>query len=196
MAKLRLNQYLRNELRRNIEVAAHPIDLKVALDKAYLVAVDAVRAAVARTLPDTDRKVLAKYDLLQKRDNIVLILSDGDRKSFILRKEPQSEGDDTVPEDKLFQVPGSWYHEAHTPLNTTETKKVEAYWDAKSAYEAEMKKRSIAFETLISGAVYLEEVVAVWPEAAHLVPETKGLVLALSPEQMAIINAARDEHKD
>lgn len=178
MAKLRLLAGMKETLRANVRQHVVPRNLKAALDTAYALCLPAVKAAADKKWPSADLKVLRKYELTTKMSRVQCTNKLGQVKTFHV-----AESDEIELPDK------SWYSERQrVPMITDkETAVLDQWLDAHEAYNIEFDKRVKAYDALIHGANYLEDLLEIWPEAAALVPRTGGAILALGPDQIAVI---------
>ncbi len=193
MAKLRLLLHHRNLLMDWVSHNVKPDPQLVAeAEAAHDAAYAAVKDAVIKKHPPEDVRVLRKYDLIGRTGTVRVSLHDGQVSQFTLdlNRFPLTENSGNG-----FDVPGNRYHHAECvyPLNATASKLFDKWVATRDEHRKEYEKRWAAYRALVQGATYLEDLLPVWPEAAALVPKTGGNVIALGPEQIAIIKHDREQ---
>lgn len=193
--KLRLLKYHRELLVRNAEEHIYPTALRTAYDKAYKLAAHEVSHAVAKKFSPTEMNVLQKYDLMQPQ-RVVRVINDSlvDQFDFFHRWQ----NGEFVQEIAYPRAP--WRHSGYNTgqmfaITKTGYEAVQAWKDAKEAFDTEYTKRRQAYHALIQGANYLEDLLEIWPEAAQIVPRTNGAIVAMGPEQIDAIKRDLDEQR-
>lgn len=180
MAKRKLNNWMRQTLKRAAEKMVVPVEQKTVLDAAYKKAAPLVRKAVQKKYPPKDMKICLKYQAASIDDCIKVQYPNGGVQEFKFEH-------DTGP-----IVTQKTYHGQMYLIDQETAEAVEAWADATQAYKDEYKKRIAAYHALIDGANYLDDVLAVWEDAANLIP-LNALPIALGPEQIALVKADVEE---
>lgn len=140
-----------------------------ALDNAYAVAAEAVRAEVEKKFPPRDMKVLARYDAAKPDACIYVSRGYGDRDRFCFRDG------DAVP---LRPSHGGCGYRTFL-LEAEAVTALDAFVDADKAFKAETEKRLADYRALIASVNTFNEVVAVWAEAESLRESIVGTATAL-----------------
>lgn len=183
MAKRRLLQWMREKLENHAHNVVLPAKEKAALDSAYAKAMPLVRKLVETRYPKADMKVLAKYGHGAADREVKVQHPNGVIDQFVFDK------------DDAPYVPGGYEHRNRIYLATAETAAaIERWIKARDAYKTERDKRLEAYKALILGSSFVEDIVAVWPEAAKVIPPT-ALPIALSPEKIALVKNDLKERK-
>ena len=183
MAKRKLLQWMREELKKHAHKVVTCSAEKKALDAAYKKAAPLVAAIVAAKFPPAEMKVLAKWKGTSAESEVKLSTPDGAVVKFVFDK------------DDCPQRPDSYfYHNQIYLANATVAAAVSKWSDAEAAYKAERKKRLDAYSAMIDGSSTVEDLIAVWPEAKGVLPAGSPPI-PLGPEQIAIIKADLRERK-
>lgn len=182
MAKRRLLQWMRERLNGHAEKVVLPAVEKKALDAAYKKAETHVRAAVQKKYPPADMRVLEKYKATNKCCQVNFTFPNGVVTQF------------SFSGDERPLVPGSAPYREMYLADAATAAAVEKWIAARDAYTAERKKRLEAYRALTLGASHVEDILAVWPEAAGVLP-AGSLPIALGPEQIALVKADQRERK-
>jgi hypothetical protein len=170
-------------LRSKVAEQVEPKALKDTLSKAYAKAAPLLITAVHNKYPEVEMKVLRKYNHVNTERNVRFLLPDGGVEQFIF------------DEDMAVDMPSrvGYFNTTLIPAVTGVAHDAIMAWSkAYAAYNAEYSKRTNAYDALIESATYLEDLLEVWPEAASLVPNN-GMLIALGPDQIALIKADRKE---
>lgn len=183
MAKRKLLQWMREQLKEHAAKVVTCSAEKKALDAAYKKAAPLVTAIVTQKFPPAEMKILAKWKSTRNAAEINLSIPDGSVVKFEFQK------------DDYTQRPDSFEYNRQILLaNATVATAVEKWKTAHDAYTAERKKRLSAYSAMIDGSSTVEDLIAVWPEAAGVLPAGSPPI-ALGPEQIAIIKADLRERK-
>jgi hypothetical protein len=183
MAKRPLRQWMRDKLVAYATENVAPAAEAKALKQTYMKAAPLVRKAVEQKYKPVDMLVCKKYDLAHPDSCIRMRFENGAVEEFRFLKE----------EEGPLVAGGNCYNRIFIADEKTRVA-VEAWVDAKKAFDAEKNKRVAAYKALVLGSGSVEDVVAVWPEVASLLPADNALI-ALGPEQMALVNADLKERK-
>ena len=179
-SKTRLNQWTRTKLKSVASQVVSPAAEGAALDAAYRSAAPLVRKMVEAKFPARDMKVCAKYEVAKVDDCIKMQFPNGVVDTFRFAAG-------TGP---LVTKPT--YHGQMYLADADCAAAVEAWLDAKKAFDAERAKRLAVYDSLIETARYAEDVTVVWPEAAEHIP-SQFLPVALGPDEMALLASDREE---
>src|ERR1700728_3939839 len=183
MAKRKLLQWMRDQLKEHAEKVVLCSAEKKALDAAYKKAAPLVTAILHQKFPPSEMKVLAKWKATSFEDDPKLSTPDGSVTQFIFDK------------DDYPMKPNSWDYDRQIYIaNATVASAIEKWIIARDAYKAERKKRLDAYSAMIDGSSTVEDLIGVWPEAAGVLPSGSPPI-ALGPEQIAIIKADLRERK-
>lgn len=182
MAKRKLLQWMRDRLSTHVHQKIDPPAERKAMDAAYKKVAPLVTKLVQAKYKPADMAVLKKYEVAQVEDCIRLTLPDARVVEFSFRDG----GGPVTPAGRCYN---RMYlaDEAIAAAFDAHTKAVEAHAD-------ETRRRLEAYATLIRSSATVEDIIAVWPEAAELLPAT-AVMAPLSPEQLAIIKADTVERK-
>jgi hypothetical protein len=160
-----------------------PVAQQKALDATYKKAEPLVRKIVEAKYKPADMAICAKYSVTTPDTCVRIQLSDGAVKEFTF----------SPPETAPIVVKGSCYSRMYQADEKTSAA-IDAWLTAKDAFRDEKRKRIEAYRALTLGSTSVEDVLAVWPEVACLLPADNALI-ALGPDQMAIIEADKKERK-
>ncbi|MDE2106388.1 MAG: hypothetical protein KGL39_54735 [Patescibacteria group bacterium] len=163
MARLRLYQGARSQLKTLARKLVGCPAEEATLAAAYEAAAPAVRAIVHRALPPRDMAVYKRYDPAYIDDCIRLRLTSGGVEQFLF-----DEG--TGP----LVVHGGGCLRRIFLADETETDLVQTWIAARDAHKAALKAKLSDYDALISQAKTLEDVTAIWPEAERLRSEIGG----------------------
>lgn len=183
MAKRKLLQWMREQLKEHAEKVVLCSAEKKALDVAYKKAAPLVTAIVHQKFPPAEMKILKKWKSASVEDDPKLSTPDGSVIEFVFEK------------DDYPLYPGGYdYNRQIYVANAATAAAVEKWVVARDAYKAERKKRLDAYRAMIDGSSTVEDLIGVWPEAAGVLPAGSPPI-ALGPEQIAIIKADLRERK-
>jgi hypothetical protein len=183
MAKRKLLQWMRERLKAHAsEVVTCSTEKKV-LDAAYSKAAPLVTAVVQQKFPPADMKVLKKWHSACFCSAVKLSNPDGAVVEFKFENE-----DGPLRADHY-----EYRHQVYLASAATAAA-VEKWKTASDAYTGERKKRIAAYGAMIDGSSTVEDLIAMWPEAAGVLPSGSPPI-ALGPEQIAIIKADLRERK-
>ena len=183
MAKRPLRQWMREKLISFAKESVAPVAEQKALNAAYKKAEPLVRKLVEAKYKPADMAVCAKYSLTRPDACIRVQFANGGVEQFNFATE------EVAP----IVVKGDCYSRMYL-ADERVSAAVEAWVSARDAFKKETAKRIEAYRALVLGSNTVEDVLAVWPEVAHLLPADNALI-ALGPEQMAIIEADKRERK-
>lgn len=183
MAKRKLLQWMREQLKEHAKKVVTCSSEKKALDTAYNRALPLVTKIVTDKFPPAEMKIVSKWKGASFEHEAKLSIPSGSVVKFDFEK-----GDAPLRPDG-YQF-GNQIFIAAAPIAAA----VEKWLDARTAYLAERKKRLDAYRAMIDGSSTVEDLIAVWPEAAGVLPAGSPLI-ALGPEQIAIIKADLRERK-
>lgn len=178
MAKTRLNQGHREFLRKLMqEIVTCPEEV-AEVEKTYAAAEPLVRKAVEAKYPAKDMKVLRRYEAAKQDDCIKLQLSAGGVEMFHFKP-------DTGPIVAKVTYQGAIYL-----ADEKTTDAVQNWIAAREIASKRIREKHTDYEALIEGTNYLEDIEAVWPEAAELRKRiAKQLPAVLSEEVVKRIKA-------
>lgn len=162
--KTRLTEAARNGLIALAGKLVCPAAEKAALDAAYKMAAPLVRACVEAVYPPKDMRVCAKYQAASPDHCIKLRLTAGGIEQFDFAKG-------AAP-----LVVAKTYHGKIYDADAATTDAVAKWVAAKDAFKAEKDRRIAAYGALARASRYVEDVTAVWPEAAAHLPKKLALV--------------------
>jgi len=182
MAKRRLTSTMRYRLKRFAEDTVKPVAEAAALKAAYELAAPLVRRVVEQRYNPTEMAVLEKYGFTERDTCIRVQFPNGVVQEFSFDQQLAAP---LVP-DRRGCSKRIYLADELTAAA------IEAWADATNAYDAEKKQRVDAYSALALGSQYVEDVCAIWPEAATVLPADNALI-ALGPEQIARIKADRHE---
>ena len=154
------------------------------MDAAYKKADPLVRGMVEKKYPPGDMKICEKYGLTQYDSCIRLKYPNGVVQQFQFSGEKY-----THP-----MVPQGYCHSRMYLADQKTADAVEHWADAAKAFKEEKEKRIKAYEALIKGSRYVEDVAEVWPEAATIFP-SEGRLILLNEDTLATIKADLKEQK-
>ena len=181
MAKRRLLEWMRDKLRKHASDVIIPVKEKRALDEAYKKADASIRATVLKRWPAADMKVLQKHGCASVLVDLRVVFPSGVVTEFLFAKdEGPLRPDRYQSRDQIHQV-----DEKTATL-------IEAWQSADELFKSERKKRCAAYEALIAGSGYVEDITEVWPEVAKLLPAGSPPI-PLGPEQIALVRADQKE---
>jgi hypothetical protein len=184
MAKRRMLQWMRDQLNSHAIKVVIPASEKRVLDAAYAKASTLVRAVVAKKFPPAEMKILRKWKSACSAMTPKLQLPDGSVVEFKF-----------LTDDDAPLWPGEWDYKGQIYLADAPTAAAVDRWKtASDAYEAERKKRLAAYEAMIIGSSYVEDIIELWPEAKGILPAGSPPI-ALGPEQIATVRADLRERK-
>lgn len=182
MAKRPLREWMRDVLNRHVSSKIDPPAERKAMDAAYRKAAPMVSRMVARKFKPEEMKILTKYGVSNLDTCIKITMPDARVVEFELREADavavpsgRCQGRMYLGDDILMAA-----YDAHH-------KSVEAH-------ENETNKRIAAYRALIQSASTVEDIIAVWPEAAALLPAT-AVMAPLTDEQLALIRADTTERE-
>lgn len=183
MAKRRLLQWMRDRLNAHADKVVLPVKEKKALDGTYAKAAPLVIAVVIKRYPVADMKILQKYAAGKQRDKIKLQFPNGvvTEFSFEAGKGPYTSCENGYS-GPIF-------------LADAATASAVDKWEvARGEYNEERKKRLAAYQALIAGSGYVEDITSVWPEVNGILPAGSPPI-PLGPEQIALVKADQRERK-
>lgn len=183
MAKRKLLQWMREQLKEHAEKVVLCSAEKKALDAAYKKAAPLVTAIVHQKFPPAEMKILSKWKCGSVKDDPKLSIPDGTVIQFVFERD-----------DYPACPSGYEYNRQIYIANATVAAAVEKWIAARDAYKAERKKRLDAYSAMIDGSSTVEDLIGVWPEVAGVLPAGSPPI-ALGPEQIAIIKADLRERK-
>lgn len=182
LAKRKLLQWMRERLTSHAGKVVLPAREKKALDAAYTKASALVLATVAKRYPLADMKVLERYEAGSKQSDIKLQFPNGVVTQFTF-------DDGAGPYTPSISYSGRMF------LADASTAAAIDRWEAaRGEYTEERKKRLAAYTALIAGADYIEDIIALWPEAKDILPAGSPPI-PLGPEQIALVKADMKERK-
>lgn len=183
MAKRRLLEWMREKLNSHASKIVLPVREKKALDTAYAKAAPLVAAIVQKKFPPAEMKMLAKWKAAAQCKSPKLQLPNGVVLEFKF-------ADDEGP-----LRPDQYDYRGQIYLANSETAvAVERWRTAVESYDNERKARLVAYEALIRGASYVEDIVEIWPEVKGILPAGSPPI-PLGPEQIALVKADLRERK-
>lgn len=179
MAKIRLNEGYRDFLTTLArQVVKCPAEAK-AEDAAYKAAAPVVRGIVVARYPAKDMAVLLRYQKAAPDECIHIQLTAGGVAKFKFR------ADESAP----LAPEGSCYGRMYL-ADEAATKVIETYRVALDAHAKALKAKLGDYCALIRGAVHLDEVEEVWPEATQLRERnSRTLPMVLSEDVIKRIKA-------
>jgi len=183
MAKRPLRQWMRDKLVNYAGEHVSPAAEAKALKIAYVKAAPLVRKLVERKYKPADMLICKKYELAKPDACIRIRWENGSVDQFNFSTE----------EEAPLVAGGNCYNRMYIGDEKTMVA-VETWKKAKEAFDVEKAKRVAAYRALVLGSGTVEEVLAVWPEVASLLP-AENAVIALGPDQMALVAADLKERK-
>jgi len=183
MAKRRLLQWMRENLKVHASKIVLPVTQKKALDAAYKKASGLVAAVIAKKFPPSEMKVLAKWKQAARCATTKLQLPNSAVVQFVFAN------DDAPQRPDHYE-----YNHQIFLVDAITAAAVERWISADETYQAERKSRLTAYTALIDGASFVEDVIDVWPEAKSVLPAGSPLI-PLGPEQIALVKRDQQERK-
>lgn len=181
MAKRKMLSWMRLQLINHVNEHVVPLNEKKALDAAYKRLEPMVTKIVQKKFPPNEMEILLKYGVAEHDNCIRITLNDSRVVTF------SYEGDGVL-------VPNYSCSSRMYLADARATAAYDAYEKACELYETETNRRREAYKHMINSAMYFEEIVAIWPKAAELLPET-ALSAPLTPEQIAAIKFDQEERE-
>lgn len=165
MAKIRLNQGMRQELQKYAEgLIAFPED-ETHLDRLRRTAAGLICHAMAKRAPYSDILVLAKYDKAREIDDknsIRIVLDNYHQKYFVFGSEAP------------FWICDRWGSPEPLQVDQPTFDAVDAWADAKDALAKKKHDLLLDYYNLIAAAYSFEELCEVWPEAEVMRDSIEG----------------------
>jgi hypothetical protein len=183
MAKRKLLQWMRERLKEHAAKVVTCSAEKKTLDAAYSKALPLVTAIVQHKFPPSDMKILRKWQNACDCGDAKLSIPDGAVVEFKFEAG-----------DYPLRPSGYEFNRQIFVAPASVASAVEKWKAASDAYKAERKKRITAYGAMIDGSSTVEDLIAMWPEAAGVLPAGSPPI-ALGPEQIAIIKADLRERK-
>lgn len=172
MAKRRLLEWMRCKLVAHAREVVAPIKEKKELDSAYEKASTLVRSMLLTKYPPKEMVVLKKFGFGGFVCSIKVQFPNGVVDKFEFEED-----------DAIFIA--SSYGQIHA-VNQKTADAIERWSRVKATFTKERDKRVAAYKALVDGSRYVEDIVAVWPEAVYIIPPT-ALPIPLGPEQIAMV---------
>lgn len=180
MARLKLAEYMRENLAAFAAKTVQPAKELQALAVAYDKAADHVRRAVTKVYPATDMGVLKRYECASNQDEFRFQLPSGQVIEFAFR-----EG------DELLTPAGYKYGRKMYLADDAAAKALGAWSAARETFEKERATRLAAYKKLIAASRFAEDVIEAWPEAAEVLPKP-GTAVAIVLDDAALGTIKRD----
>jgi hypothetical protein len=183
MAKRRLLQWMRDRLVSHAEKTVAPAKETKAFDAAYAKAEPLVRKIVEAKFKPADMAICEKYGVARRDQCIRVQLADGSVEEFSF-----------VDKEASPLVVGRSCYDRMYVADAKASAAIEAWKAARDALEDEKKRRVAAYTALVAASTTIEDIAAVWPEAAIVLPPATDLI-PLGPEQIALVETDMRERK-
>lgn len=182
MAKRRMREWMRDRLIMHVNKTVDPAPERKAMDAAYRKLAPMIARLVAHKFKPADMDVLTKYGVSTADTCIKLTLPDARVVQFQLRATDAVR----VP---VGRCSGRMFLADHAIMAA-----YDHYSETLAAHKDETRRRVEGYDALIRNASSVEDIVAVWPEAAALLPAT-AIMAPLTREQLALIELDRSQRR-
>lgn len=178
-----MREWMRDKLRAHITGAIKPAKEQKALDVAYKALAPLVMKIVTTKYPPKDMKICERYGVAAIDDCVMLQLTAGgvDRFTFSAGEGPLV-AQDRGCRNRIYLA------------DEETTQAFNAWSKSRDALREEVRKRYDAYAALIKAANTVEDVIAIWPEAATILPP-EALPVALGPKEIELLKADQAERK-